>query len=232
MPVLGTLRPLGTAEQHQRFRTNDVVVDERTTIAAGYALALFTERAQRPAYPGERNAATVSHSPADIGTGKIAKALATAPNDHLVLCYVSYGRSPDGPGNITFDALGNARIPGAPCTGGGLYGAGFGMAQDAASAPGSGDFGFQGTGCGLDAGRFYRNVSPFTPDGQPASPPTGWRQGDNVQPQGVVSQGEGTTIWHANYGGQWRPPAGGPRRRCWPRRSWTSSPAPQPARRP
>ncbi|MER5873981.1 hypothetical protein [Streptomyces sp. NPDC002044] len=59
-------------------------VNARTTVAAGFALAQFTERAQvlSDPHPGLQNAAAVSHHPADIGTGKIAKVLVAAPNGH------------------------------------------------------------------------------------------------------------------------------------------------------
>ncbi|MEU3278908.1 hypothetical protein [Streptomyces antibioticus] len=161
----------------------------------------------------------------------------------LALRYVGNGQELDGPGNVAFDAEGTAWIgnnyvfnadprqsvcgsrilsrltpagrdvPGAPYRGGGLYGVGFGTTIDPDGHVWAANFGFQGTGCPLDAGRLYRSVSEFTADGRPLSPPQGWRQGDIVQPQGIVSDREGN-IWVANCGGRsvTRIPDGNPRR--------------------
>ncbi|MFJ4008232.1 hypothetical protein [Streptomyces sp. NPDC090026] len=161
----------------------------------------------------------------------------------LALRYVGNGHELDGPGNVAFDAQGTAWIvnnyefnadpqqsvcgsrilsrltptgqdvPGAPYRGGGLYGAGFGTSIDPRGRVWAANFGFQGTGCPLDAGRLYRSVSEFTADGRPLSPPQGWRQGDIVQPQGTASDRQGT-IWIANCGSRsvTRIPKGNPRR--------------------
>ncbi len=161
----------------------------------------------------------------------------------LALRYVGNGRELDGPGNVAFDAQGTAWIgnnyvynpdprqsvcgsrilsrltptghdvPGSPYRGGGLYGVGFGTAVDPKGHVWAANFGFQGTGCPLDASRLYRSVSQFTADGLPLSPPQGWRQGDIVQPQGIVSDRQGN-IWVANCGGRsvTRIPDGNPRR--------------------
>ncbi|WP_435218102.1 NHL repeat-containing protein [Streptomyces sp. bgisy034] len=161
----------------------------------------------------------------------------------LALRYVGNGRELDGPGNVAFDAQGTAWIgnnyvfnpdprqsvcgsrilsrltptghdvPGSPYRGGGLYGVGFGTAVDPKGHVWAANFGFQGTGCPLDASRLYRSVSQFTADGRPLSPPQGWRQGDIVQPQGIVSDRQGN-IWVANCGGRsvTRIPDGNPRR--------------------
>ncbi|WP_043405081.1 NHL repeat-containing protein [Streptomyces pluripotens] len=149
----------------------------------------------------------------------------------LALRYVGNGHELDGPGNVAFDAEGTAWIgnnyvynadplqsvcgsrllsrltpsghdvPGSPYQGGGLYGVGYGITLDPKGHVWAGNFGFQGRGCPNDASRLYRSVSEFTPDGRPLSPPSGWRKGDILQPQGVVSDRKGT-IWVANCGGR------------------------------
>ncbi|MFQ6850990.1 hypothetical protein AAIB46_08805 [Streptomyces sp. 35M1] len=149
----------------------------------------------------------------------------------IALRYVGNGHELDGPGNVAFDAEGTAWIvnnytfdadprrsacgsrilsrltptgqdvPGAPYRGGGLYGVGFGATIDPKGQVWATNFGFQGTGCPLDASLLYRSVSQFTPGGRPLSPPQGWRFGDIVQPQGAASDREGN-IWIANCGGR------------------------------
>ncbi|MEU8522736.1 NHL repeat-containing protein [Streptomyces sp. NPDC048577] len=312
-PPVRLVTVLGTAREH-RGGTGKVVLNERTTVAAGFALAQFTEGAEVSGpHPGLQNAAAVAHNLADITTGKVAKTLSTPPNgdrtsalrtfnslsDILAGCtegrtcdelfrlarrpgqpaprdtfqaaadiarapghdvaalfalssaapryrpalrsapdawtialrYVGNGHELDGPGNIAFDAQGNAWIPnnyvydpdprntacgsrvlskltptgrsapGAPFSGGGLYGAGFGIAQDPRGSVWVGNFGFQGTGCALDADRLYRSVSQFAPDGRALSPRRGWRQGDILQPQGLATDRRGN-VWVANCGGR------------------------------
>ncbi|MFB8774943.1 hypothetical protein [Streptomyces broussonetiae] len=161
----------------------------------------------------------------------------------LALRYTGNGHELDGPGNVAFDAAGTAWIvnnyefnpdprqpvcgsrilsrltptghdvPGSPYRGGGLYGVGFGAAIDPRGHVWATNFGFQGTGCPLDAARRYRSVSEFAADGRPLSPPGGWRVGGIVQPQGAVSDRQGT-VWIANCGGRsvTRIPGGDPRR--------------------
>lgn len=60
---------------------SDVVLDEKTTVAAAYALAQFTEdgRVAGPA-PGLQNAARMAHNLVDPVTGDIAPVLGTSPN--------------------------------------------------------------------------------------------------------------------------------------------------------
>ena len=68
--MLGTGRPPGA-----------VVLNERTTVAAGYAMAQFTQGGEVAGRsPGLQNAAAVSHNLADVTSGAVARMLATAPN--------------------------------------------------------------------------------------------------------------------------------------------------------
>ncbi|WP_329575914.1 hypothetical protein OG500_02345 [Kitasatospora sp. NBC_01250] len=128
-----------------------------------------------------------------------APALGAAPTAWtLALRYQGNGRELDGPGNIAFDAQGDAwvvnnyrfdpdphqavcggrallrftpdgrTVPGSPYRGGGVYGAGFGVAIDPTGDVWAGNFGFQGRGCPLDPSPLYRSVSQFTPDGAPS----------------------------------------------------------------
>jgi len=293
--------------------TATVVINERTTVAAGYALAQFLgARGVSGTYPGLQNAAAISHNLADVGTGQVAPLLASPPNGALTstlatfntladlvagcvagqtcesllslaqppgkakptdtlqavadiartpadnvpalfalagvkqpytpaltaapdawtlaIRYDGNGHELDGPGDLAFDADGNAWItnnypynpdpfasvcgdtkvvkltptgqdaPGAPYYGGGLYGAGFGITQDPKGHVWIGNFGFQGSQCPVNASLFYRSVSEFGPRGAALSPPFGWRYGSIVQPQGTVSDRQGT-IWIANCGG-------------------------------
>ncbi len=290
----------------------DIVVNERTTVAAAYAFAQFTHgSAVAGGSPGLPNAAAISHNLADVRTGGIAPLLAAPPNgrqtstlaafntlaDLLAVCargrgcdqllrlarppgepqpgdtfqaaadiartpgngvpalfalaraepvyrpalpaapdawtlalrYAGNGHEINGPGNIAFDAAGNAWVsnnyrfaldprtpvcggrsvlalsptgtdlPGAPYRGGGLYGAGFGVAVDRAGRAWVSNFGFQGTGCGVDPSSHYRVVSEFRADGQALSPASGWRFGGISQPQGTVADRSGN-IWIANCG--------------------------------
>ncbi|MEZ0090159.1 hypothetical protein [Streptacidiphilus sp. EB129] len=290
----------------------DVVINERTTVAAAYAMAQFTRAgAISGSRPGLQNAAAISHNLADSTTGDIAPLLAAPPNGSLTstlstvnsladilagcvegqtcgtllrlaqppgearpqdtlqafadiartpgnhvdglfalaaarpvyqpalaarpdawtlaLRYEGNGHELDGPGNIAFDADGNAWVtnnyeyaadphtsvcgsrsvltftptgadaPGAPYSGGGLYGAGFGITLDPKGRVWVANFGFQGSQCGLDASRFFRSVSEFTGQGTALSPADGWRFGPIVQPQGTVSDRSGN-IWIASCG--------------------------------
>ncbi|SEL74412.1 hypothetical protein [Streptacidiphilus jiangxiensis] len=291
---------------------SDVVVNERTTVAAAYAFAQFTRDSEVAGpSPGLPNAAAISHNLADVRTGGIAPLLAAPPNgsqtstlaafntlaDLLATCarghdcdallrlaqppgqarpadsfqavadiartpghqvaalfalartepvyrpalgaapdawtlalrYDGNGHEVNGPGNIAFDAAGNAWVsnnypfasnplrpvcggrtalalsptgsdlPGAPYPGGGLYGAGFGIAVDRAGRSWVSNFGFQGRGCPVDASRHDRSVSEFAADGRALSPATGWRFGGISQPQGTVADRSGN-IWIANCG--------------------------------
>ncbi|MEU9042931.1 MULTISPECIES: NHL repeat-containing protein [unclassified Kitasatospora] len=183
----------------------DIAHDPGHNAAALFALADTTPR-YRPALPAAPDAWT------------------------LALRYDGNGHELDGPGNLAFDADGNAWVtnnyrygadpavpvcggrtvltftptgrdaPGAPHRGGGLYGAGFGITVDARGSAWVGNFGFQGRGCPVDPTPLERSVSQFAPDGAPLSPPEGWRTGGIAQPQGMAADRAGT-VWVANCGG-------------------------------
>ncbi|MFE0703100.1 hypothetical protein [Streptomyces sp. NPDC058872] len=62
-------------------RTGKAVLNERTTVAAGFAMAQFTQGGEVAGRsPGLQNAAAVSHNLADIADGSAAAVLAAAPN--------------------------------------------------------------------------------------------------------------------------------------------------------
>ncbi|MBD0671810.1 NHL repeat-containing protein [Streptomyces sp. CBMA156] len=163
-------------------------------------------------------------------TPRYLPALPAAPAAWTVaLRYDGNGHELDGPGNLAFDADGNAWVsnnyrydadptrpvcggetvlrftpdgrdaPGAPYRGGGLYGAGFGVTVDAAGTAWIANFGFQGRGCPIDPAPLERSVSRFAPDGTPLSPPEGWRTGGIAQPQGLAADRSGT-VWVADCG--------------------------------
>ncbi|MER7758153.1 hypothetical protein [Streptomyces sp. NPDC097619] len=147
----------------------------------------------------------------------------------LALRYQGNGRELDGPGNIAFDRAGDAWVvnnytygadprdpvcggrqllrlrpdgrdaAGAPYTGGGLYGAGYGVAIAPDGDVWAANFGFQGRGCGLDPSPLFRSVSQFDHRGRALSPAQGWRQGGFVQPQGALADRNGV-LWVANCG--------------------------------
>lgn len=162
----------------------------------------------------------------------------------LVLVYQGNGMQFDGPGNIAFDADGNAwinnnyifkegvldpdgevcgsdqvfklaptgeNIDGSPFTGGGLYGAGFGITLDPNGDVWVSNFGFQGSNCPNDLVELAQTVSKFAPDGTPLSPDSAGNQvgqdhggfpgagNTMLRPQGIVSDQDGN-IWVANCG--------------------------------
>lgn len=147
----------------------------------------------------------------------------------LAIRYDGNGQEFDGPGNVAFDADGNAWIvnnykfgldphetrcagnylikltptgedaPGAPFYGGGVSGAGFGVTLDPDGNVWIGNFGFKGEGCTEPT--VNNSVSKFAPDGTPLSPPiTGFNKGGIDQPQGTISDQDGN-IWIVNCSG-------------------------------
>ena len=149
----------------------------------------------------------------------------------LALTYEGNGAEFDGPGNIAFDSHGNAWIsnnyeynpspfahvcgdthvlkltptgddaPGAPYSGGGLYGAGFGIVVDPSDNAWVSNFRFQGSNCKTPLPGppdYPGSVSQFSNNGAAISPTDGY--GTYIsQPQGTASDRDGN-IWIANCG--------------------------------
>ncbi len=145
----------------------------------------------------------------------------------LALKYTGNGHEFDGPGNTAFDADGNAWIsnnyvfrvnhalptcgsnlvsrltpsgadfPGAPYSGGGLSGQGFGVAFDPEGNVWVANFGFYGSTCPEDQLPPHNSVSKFSGSGAVLSPDSGFTQGEIDSPQGMVSDPAGN-IWIAN----------------------------------
>jgi sugar lactone lactonase YvrE len=151
----------------------------------------------------------------------------------LAIRYNGNGHELDGPGNMAFDKDGNIwstnnyefnsdphesvcagktlikltptgeDAPGAPYSGGGINGAGFGITLDPNGDVWVGNFGFKGKGCTVTPPS--NSVSEFNADGTPLSPDEtsggsgGFTQGPISQPQGTVSDQRGN-IWIANCG--------------------------------
>ncbi len=136
----------------------------------------------------------------------------------------------NGPGNAVFDEQGYAWIndnyqpqaegaytcggrrlhkftpwgavaDGAPYFGGGLNGAGYGIALDPEGEIWVSNFGFEDPPCeALPDAAPHNSLSHFLPDGTPLSPDrTGYTAGNISWPQGTVSDHDGN-IWMANCG--------------------------------
>ncbi len=146
----------------------------------------------------------------------------------LAIRYNGNGHEFDGPGNVAFDEAGNVwatndyiyngdnlqpscagdtlskltptgeDAPGAPYSGGGLNGAGFGITIDPFGDVWVGNFGFAGKGC-TDPPPPSNSASQFHADGTAVSPETGYTQGPISFPQGTVSDQKGN-IWFASCG--------------------------------
>jgi sugar lactone lactonase YvrE len=149
----------------------------------------------------------------------------------LAIVYEGNGHEFDGPGNMSVDKDGNVWItnnykyskspfkcaigspkllkltpngldaPGAPYTGGGLYGAGFRITLDPRGNLWVGNFGFEGTDNGVSCNPNppQTNVSAFSSMGVALSPSNGFTQGSISKPQGTASDQQGN-IWIANCG--------------------------------
>lgn len=151
----------------------------------------------------------------------------TVPAGWIVaLRFYGDGRQFNGPGNIAFDEQGRvwannnaewARKPVDVCPGlemfrldpftagrpmetfygGGLNGAGFGIALDPRDHVWVGNFGFTGSECPVAP--TSNSVSEFGPDGQPISGDEGYLDGPLSWPQGTKSNVDGD-IWIASCG--------------------------------
>ena len=145
----------------------------------------------------------------------------------IALTYVGNGREFDGPGNMAIDKDGNVwstnnyvfgrdptktacggkqvlklaptgeDAPGAPYTGGGVDGAGFGIAIDQKGRAWVANFGFSGRGC--ESPPPANSVSLFSSTGKALSPPPGFTNGPINRPQGTVVDQKGN-LWIANSG--------------------------------
>jgi hypothetical protein len=145
----------------------------------------------------------------------------------LALKYVGNGHEFDGPGAMAFDAAGNAwagnnytfqtdhSVPtcggkevieltpvgndaaGAPFSGGGVDGVGWGTTFDANHNLWVGNFGFYGKGCTHKPAA--NSVSEFDPSGHPLSPKgTGFTQGTIDAPQATTFD-QDNNLWIASY---------------------------------
>ncbi|HEX6770823.1 MAG TPA: NHL repeat-containing protein [Acidobacteriaceae bacterium] len=145
----------------------------------------------------------------------------------IAIRYGGNGHEFDGPGNMAIDQDGNVwstnnyeytksqlkqacggtyaikltpdgnDAPGAPYYGGGLYGAGFGIALDMQGNAWLGNFGFEGTGRKSCAGN-DTTVSGLDADGKALSQ-DGFNNGGIHQPQGMATDQQGN-LWIANCG--------------------------------
>lgn len=153
----------------------------------------------------------------------------------LAIRYNGDGHEFDGPGNMAFDKDGNiwstnnyeynndphqsvcggqtlikltptgADAPGAPYSGGGVNGAGFGITLDTNGDVWVGNFGFAGTGCtelppSDSVSQFLPDGTAVSPDPTQAPPGGGYTQGPIKLPQATLSDQSGN-IWITNCGG-------------------------------
>jgi DNA-binding beta-propeller fold protein YncE len=191
-------------------------VSGKTTLASAHALALDPSRD-----PNEIYLLAKSNDSYLPRTAKPPSAWT------LALKYYGNGKEFDGPGNIAFDAQGNLwignnytynadpRLPacggkevieltalgddalGAPFSGGGVDGVGWGTTIDLGGHVWVGNFGFAGKGC-LEKPK-DKSASEFDPNGTAISPDDGWKEGPLDRPQGTVTNLTGD-IWFANFG--------------------------------
>jgi hypothetical protein len=188
----------------------------QTTLAAVHAIALDPPRNAAVIYTLAKSNQTYAPSVAVAPTAWV-----------IALKYYGNGKEFDGPGNIVFDAEGNLWIsnnyawasdphipacagkllseltplgddaPGAPFTGGGIEGVGFGVTVDKQGNIWIGNFGFAGKGCTIPPQD--QSAGQFTALGVPLSPSTGYTQGPIDRPQGTVTNLT-NDIWFANFG--------------------------------
>ena len=145
----------------------------------------------------------------------------------LGLYYVGNGSELDGPGQMAIDAKGNVwttnnyvfnadhtvptcggtEVPvltptgsdyaGAPFSGGGISGAGWGIAIDLKSNVWVGNFGFFGKNCATPPSA--NSVTELSSTGAALSPSAGYTPGPVASPQGVAVDQTGN-VWIANFG--------------------------------
>jgi streptogramin lyase len=162
---------------------------------------------------------------ASQGTAYKPALTAVPPAWTLMLKFVGNGHEFDGPGNVAIDANGNLWItnnyiynsdrkvpacageelleltplgddaPGAPFTGGGISGAGWGIAFDKRGFMWVGDFGFKGAGCSNPPPA--NAVSLFSDSGKALSPGAGYTNGNLSGVQGIALDNAGN-LWMAN----------------------------------
>lgn len=179
-----------------------------------------------PTAPGGDPIGVFAQVPADPRFRPVRRSAPKAWN--LALRFYGNGEQFNGPGNVAFDARGrvwannNAEwsedprgvcpglemyrldpfAPGRPMrtfTGGGLNGAGFGIALDPRRRIWVGNFGFTGSECPPRKAPTSNSVSEFRPDGTPRSGDEGWLDGPLSWPQGTKSDVDGN-IWIASCG--------------------------------
>lgn len=211
-----------------------------------------------------RAVANVARSPAN-NVGRLFKLSLSGPTPYspalgegekpthwaLMLRFVGDRRSMDGPGNIAFDADGNAWVannytygrdprvsqcgskqllkfrpdgsyePGSPYSGGGLSGVGYGLTFDPDGKLWLGNFGFASPGCTDQPP--HNSVSRFNLSGK-ARPDRPITAGKLSWPQGTVSNDAGD-IWIANCG-----PFNSPLSETIPHDSFTIYPGGDPAK--
>jgi hypothetical protein len=214
--VAACTRSAGSSSAACTALMNATGTRSKTTLAALHALVADPSRSADAIYVLAKSNATYVPS---VG--------APPTNWMIGLRHFGNGKEFDGPGNFAIDGLGNIWIgnnyaynadphipacggkiaieltplgddaPGAPFTGGGIDGVGWGVTVDHAGNVWVGNFGFQGKGCTVAPQD--QTVSKLAPDGTPLSPDTGFKQGPIDRPQGVVTDAA-NNLWMANFG--------------------------------
>lgn len=186
----------------------------RTTLAAVHAIAMDPSHNAGPIYDLARISTFSPKPPTAPSAWTIG------------LKYVGNGKEFDGPSNMAVDARGNVWITNsyvhntdpystvcggkelieltalgkdafrAPFSGGGVNGAGFGIAIDLGHHTWVGNFGFHGRGCKYKPPG--NSVSAFGKNGAALSPAKGYTQKINA-PQGMAIDSSGT-LWIVNNG--------------------------------